>query len=131
MKRRDNISKQRWLFGGISPSHENKSPSPKNPHPQKLPGIKIPNPRDVYLGDICEIPGIYIPIPGDFLGIFIPGIFWGFFRDGDLFPWDGDIPPKSHLWLRVFLSLPTVKFQLYTRNDAITHILKTDFVFKQ
>ena len=55
----------------------------------------LPNP-----GDICEIPGIYIPIPGDFLGIFIPGIFWGwgFFGDGDLFSWDGDIPPKSHLW---------------------------------
>ena len=34
--------------------------------------------------------------PRDFLGM---GIFrrWGFFGDGDLFSWDGDIPPKSHL----------------------------------
>ena len=43
-------------------------------------------------GDICEI-----------YAIVIPGIFWGwgFFGDGDLFSWDGDmkipdIPPKSY-----------------------------------
>ena len=40
------LSVQRWLFGGISgiisPSHENKSPSLKNPHPRKIPWIKIP-----------------------------------------------------------------------------------------
>ena len=50
-------------------------------------------------GVFAKSPGIYIHIPGDFLGIFIPGISWGwgFFGDGNLFSWDGDIPPKSHL----------------------------------
>ena len=77
------LKHQRRFFGGISPSHENKSPSPKNPHPQKIPGIKIP--KKFLTGDFwgSEIP---YPHPRDFKS---PGIFWSS-------PKWKIIPKKSH-----------------------------------